>query len=174
MYGDWLIYREPFAELADSRKLLNWLRKLNGESSPNICVFPGTGEHWFWSLKYSMQGERGYTVWGDSLRSSSRSIDELTGIPFATLVKRYRDGLIDSNFRIKNTNAIKPLVGLFRINDVGYVGFGLVTDINFDVYRHFKYWREDANRRWLIKWRMRVLWIDEAIRSLLLRVRPSL
>ncbi|WP_291765517.1 AAA family ATPase [Caldivirga sp. UBA161] len=163
------MYREPFTELADLRKLLNWLRKLNGDSSPNICVFSGTGRHWFWSLKYSMQGERGYTVWGDSLRSSSRGIDELTGIPFSALVKRYRDGLIDSRFKIKNLNSIKPLLGLFYISDLGYVGFGLITDVDFDVYRNFKYWIEDEDRRWLIRWRMRVLWIDDSIRSLLLK-----
>ncbi|MGC9135383.1 AAA family ATPase [Caldivirga sp.] len=167
MYGDWLTYREPFTELADLRKLLNWLRNLNEDSSPNICVFPGSGEHWFWSLKYSIQGEEGYTIWGDSLQSSSRSIDDITGIPFKQLVDKYRNGLLNSRFEIKGLSNAHPLIGLFYIKDVGYVGFGLVTDINFDVYRNFRYWKESENRHWLVRWRIRVIWIDKVIRRIL-------
>ncbi|WP_052290738.1 AAA family ATPase [Caldivirga maquilingensis] len=103
---------------------------------------------------------------------SSSSVDESTGLPFRALVSKYREGLLlADNKAIRNLNDIKPLIGLFYINNAGYVGFGLITDINFDVYRNFKYWREEEkeNRYWLIRWRIRILWIDEEVRKLLIK-----
>jgi len=49
----WFIYRPPFNGFDDPRKVVEWLKGLKG--MPYICVFPGSLEHWYWSLRYSLE-----------------------------------------------------------------------------------------------------------------------
>ena len=49
-----------------------------------------------------------------------------------------------------------------------YLGFGLVTDITLDAYRNFRGWSEDEDV-WVLRWRMRVLWLDSTVEDLLLK-----
>jgi len=66
----WFIYRPPFDGFDDLRKVVEWLKDLEG--TPHICVFPGPPEHWYWSLRYSLEGEPGYALWGDNTKGAEQ------------------------------------------------------------------------------------------------------
>ncbi|MFP3319440.1 MAG: hypothetical protein RXO24_02675, partial [Acidilobus sp.] len=68
--GGWLRYRRPFEGFEDLQKVIDWLRGL--KKPPYICVFPGPAEHWYWSLRHSLEGERGYALWGDQVPWSDK------------------------------------------------------------------------------------------------------
>jgi GTPase subunit of restriction endonuclease len=69
---------------------------------------------------------------------------------------------------------VRPLVGLFYAKGpvLQYLGFGLVTDFSLDAYRNFgrdrDYW-DESKGAWVLRWRMRVLWLDRDLVDLLLK-----
>lgn len=174
---DWFVYRSVFSGFNDLGRVIDWVRDRGGSKVlPFVCVFPGNAEHWFWSLRYSVEGEVGYVLWGGDRVSGPVSIkgpSEGTGFPFKGLVDRY----IDALFRVEREGGsvrlllrggpdeATPIIALFHVIDVGgVVGIGLVTDITLDAFRNFRYWREDQGH-WIIRWRMRVLWLDPGVRA---------
>jgi len=184
--GGWLRYRRPFEGFEDLQKVIDWLlRQL--KKLPYICVFPGPAEHWYWSLRYSLEGERGYALWGDQVPWSDRvegaergkGLDKLSYFPSSNLVGTYEDGhFVIVRNAIQSLNAdgagVRPLVGLFYATDPvsQYLGFGLVTDFSLDAYRNFgrdrDYW-DESEGAWVLRWRMRVLWLDRDVVDLLLK-----
>jgi len=172
----WFIYRPPFNGFDDLRKVVEWLKGLEG--TPYICVFPGPPEHWYWSLRYSLEGEPGYALWGDNTVGKSKGgLDDVFGFPFKNLVQRYEEGHLNIgegvNIVLKgDLRQVKPVIGLFFAKDIKqYLGFGLVTDITLDAYRNFRGWSEDKEDKgaWVLRWRMRVLWLDRDVVDLLLK-----
>jgi hypothetical protein len=172
----WFIYRPPFNGFDDLRKVVEWLKGLEG--TPHICVFPGPPEHWYWSLRYSLEGEPGYALWGDNTKGASKGgLDDVFGFPFKNLVQRYEEGHLNIgegvNIVLKgDLRQVKPVIGLFFAKDIKqYLGFGLVTDITLDAYRNFRGWSEDKEDKgaWVLRWRMRVLWLDRDVVDLLLK-----
>jgi len=183
--GDWLRYRRPFEGFEDLQKVIEWLRQL--KKPPYICVFPGPAEHWYWSLRYSLEGERGYALWGDQVPWSDKVkeaergkvLDKLSYFPSSNLVGTYEDGhFVIVRNAIQGLNAdgagVRPLVGLFYATKPvsQYLGFGLVTDFSLDAYRNFgrdrDYW-DESEGAWVLRWRMRVLWLDRDVVDLLLK-----
>ena len=171
----WFVYRGPFVGFEDLGRVAEWVR--GRREPPYLCVFPGNAEHWFWSLMYSLYGEVGYALWGDRASGpvSTKGFSGV-GFPFRSLVDRYVNALFRSRAEGGSTTLVlrgideaRPVIGLFHVTGVGVVGFGLVTDITLDAFRNFRYWREDEGY-WVIRWRMRVLWIDPGIRKLLIDV----
>ncbi|ESQ24242.1 MAG: GTPase subunit of restriction endonuclease [uncultured Acidilobus sp. JCHS] len=183
--GSWLRYRRPFEGFEELQKVIDWLRRL--KKPPYICVFPGPAEHWYWSLRYSLEGEQGYALWGDQVPWSDKvkeaergkGLDKLSYFPSSNLVGTYEDGhFVIVRNAIQGLNAdgagVRPLVGLFYAkNPVSqYLGFGLVTDFTLDAYRNFgrdrDYW-DESEGAWVLRWRMRVLWLDRDVVDLLLK-----
>jgi hypothetical protein len=169
----WFIYRPPFNGFDDLRKVVDWLKGLKG--TPYICVFPGSLEHWYWSLRYSLEGEPGYVLWGDKATEKKGTLDDVFGFPFKNLVRAYEEGHLNivkgvNNGLKKDLGQVKPAIGLFYATaDVSqYLGFGLVTDVTLDAYRNFRGWGENEGA-WLLRWRMRVLWLDSIVEDLLRR-----
>ncbi|MFP3286891.1 MAG: AAA family ATPase [Acidilobus sp.] len=169
----WFIYRPPFNGFDDLRKVVDWLKGLKG--TPYICVFPGSLEHWYWSLRYSLEGEPGYVLWGDKATEKKGTLDDVFGFPFKNLVRAYEEGHLNivkgvNNGLKKDLGQVKPAIGLFYATaDVSqYLGFGLVTDVTLDAYRNFRGWGESEGA-WLLRWRMRVLWLDSIVEDLLRR-----
>ena len=169
----WLVYRAPFSDFDDLGRVIEWVR--TRKDPPYICVFPGNAEHWFWSLKYSVEGEVGYVLWGDRASGpvNIKGISDYVGLPFRGLVDKYVNALFKRGGKgnsveliLKGINEAKPVIALFHIIDVGIVGVGLIIDITLDAFRNFRYWREDEGH-WIVRWRMRVLWLDPGIRALL-------
>ncbi len=104
---------------------------------------------------------------------SIKGLSESTGFPFKGLVDKYVNALFKINkeggnikLELRDVNEARPIIALFHIIKVGIIGFGLVTDVTLDAFRNFKYWKEDQGH-WVIRWRMRVLWLDQGIRDLL-------
>ena len=136
--GGWLRYRRPFEGFEDLQKVIDWLlRQL--KKLPYICVFPGPAEHWYWSLRYSLEGERGYALWGDQVLWSDKvkeaergkGLDKLSYFPSSNLVGTYEDGhFVIVRNAIQGLNAdrdsVRPLVGLFYAKGpvLQYLGFG--------------------------------------------------
>lgn len=156
-------------------RVIEWVRERGRGELPFVCVFPGNAEHWFWSLRYSVEGEVGYALWGDKASGLEqiKDISDITGIPFKALVDRYVDALFERkeddnsvSLLLRDAGSARPVIGVFYVKNVGIVGFGLVTDITLDAFRNFKYWREDQGH-WVIRWRMRVLWLHPGVRDLL-------
>jgi len=147
----WFIYRPPFNGFDDLRKVVEWLKDLKG--TPYICVFPGSLEHWYWSLRYSLEGEPGYVLWGDKATEKKGGLDDVFGFPFKNLVQRYEEGHLNIgegvNIVLKgDLRQVKPVIGLFFAKDIKqYLGFGLVTDITLDAYRNFRGWSEENGVR---------------------------
>ncbi len=169
----WFIYRPPFNGFDDLRKVVDWLKGLKG--TPYICVFPGSLEHWYWSLRYSLEGEPGYVLWGDKATEKKGTLDDVFGFPFKNLIRAYEEGHLNivkgvNNGLKKDLGQVKPAIGLFYATaDISqYLGFGLVTDVTLDAYRNFRGWGENEGA-WLLRWRMRVLWLDSIVEDLLRR-----
>jgi len=167
----WFIYRPPFNGFDDLRKVVEWLKDFEG--TPHICVFPGPLKHWYWSLRYSLEGEPGYALWGDNTVGKSKGGQaDVSGLPFKNLVQRYEEGHLNIGKGVnivlkKDLRQVKPVIGLFFATDIKqYLGFGLVTDITLDAYRNFRGWSEE-NDAWVLRWRMRVLWLDSIVEDLL-------
>ena len=184
----WFIYRPPFNGFDDLRKVVDWLLK-DLEGTPHICVFSGPSKHWYWSLRYSLEGEPGYALWGDNTKGASKGgQDDVSGFPFKNLVQRYEEGHLNIGKDVntvlkKDLSQVKPVIGLFLAKEKEkekeikqakekeikqYLGFGLVTDITLDAYRNFRGWSEDKDV-WVLRWRMRVLWLDRDVVDLLLK-----
>jgi len=169
----WFIYRPPFDGFDDLRKVVEWLKDLKG--TPHICLFPGPPKHWYWSLRYSLEGEPGYALWGDNTKGASKGGQaDVSGLPFKNLVQRYEEGHLNIGKGVnivlkKDLRQVKPVIGLFYATDINqYLGFGLVTDITLDAYRNFRGWSEEKDA-WVLRWRMRVLWLDRDVVDLLLK-----
>jgi len=173
----WFIYRSPFDGFDDLRKVVEWLKDLEG--TPHICAFPGPIKHWYWSLRYSLEGEPGYALWGDNTKGASKGGQaDVSGLPFKNLVQRYEEGHLNIGKGVntvlkKDLRQVKPVIGLFLAKEKEkekeikqYLGFGLVTDITLDAYRNFRGWSEDKDV-WVLRWRMRVLWLDSTVEDLL-------
>jgi len=74
----WFIYRPPFDGFDDLRKVVDWLKDL--KETPHICVFTGPPEHWYWSLRYSLEGKPGYVLWGDNTKGPNKGGHGALGI----------------------------------------------------------------------------------------------
>jgi len=183
----WFIYRSPFGGFDDLRKVVEWLKDLEG--TPHICAFRGSPKHWYWSLRYSLEGEPGYALWGDNAKGANKGGQaDVSGLPFKNLVQRYEEGHLNIGKGVntvlkKDLSQVKPVIGLFLAKEKEkekeikqakekeieqYLGFGLVTDITLDAYRNFRGWSEDKDV-WVLRWRMRVLWLDSTVEDLLLK-----
>ncbi len=182
MYGKWLetkgVMREVLGFDLDSfdgknvEALVDFLKlKVQGRDF-YLCGFLGPIWHWVNSIDYSFEGELGYTLWGDT--GENKGFDKETGFPFSNLVKSYREGHMKTEGKrvaLKSNSDIKPLIGVFYATKGdsgkrgGALGFGLVTDLDLDVYRNFNGWREDAERLWLLRFRMKVLYLNDSIRN---------
>ncbi len=172
MYGEWLKTRKQISfdldrfDKENIQAVIKFLDEKIQNKNYSICVFPGNMNHWTESIKYSFNGEIGYTLWGD--RAENKGLDKDSGFAFKSLVEKYREGLIDHQ---KIKSEISPLIGVFystkKSSDdrAGVLGFGLVTDIDFDVYRNFKGWSEDGDRLWLLRFRIKVLYLNDSIRN---------
>ncbi|MFP3320683.1 MAG: AAA family ATPase, partial [Acidilobus sp.] len=183
----WFIYRPPFNGFDDLRNVVDWLK--DPKVTPHICIFPGPPEHWYWSLRYSLEGEPGYVLWGGKATwQNKESPDDVFSFPFKNLVQKYEEGHLEIEKRpskgekceeevvIKGLKGdlrqVKPVIGLFYAAGIKqYLGFGLVTDITLDAYRNFRGWSEDKEDKgaWVLRWRMRVLWLDSIVEDLLRR-----
>ncbi len=170
----WFVYRDKYKELSSYASLIEWV--ISVSKPPYICSFPGNAEHWAWSIQYSLTGDRGYAIWGDAVSgpTSTKGVNDEVGFPFKSLVDRYINSfLAKSNegngirFSLKDMNDVRPVIGVFRVTGLGPVGMGLVTDITLDAVHNFKYWQEGEDRHWIIRWRMRVLWLDGGVRNIL-------
>ncbi|TRM83015.1 AAA family ATPase [Sulfolobus sp. A20-N-F6] len=176
MYGKWLNTRKAIGFDLDSyedeniQKIIDFIKKAVEKKNFYLCFFEGGIEHWINSIKYSLEGEIGYTLWGDP--GENKGQDEMTGFSFATLVNKYREGHIKiENGAVKLAPDIHPLIGVFYATKKdsgeksGVLGFGIVTDIDFDVYRNFKGWKEDNDKLWLVRFRIKVLYLNDSIRN---------
>jgi len=101
----WFIYRPPFNGFDDLRKVVDWLKDL--KETPYICVFPGSLEHWYWSLRYSLEGEPGYILWGDKATEKKGTLDDVFGFPFKNLVQRYEEGHLKERSAKKKRSSSK-------------------------------------------------------------------
>ncbi|QXJ28698.1 hypothetical protein J5U23_01567 [Saccharolobus shibatae B12] len=154
MYGDWLVARDKFKDLLDFsdtavKTFLNYVE--NGKFVP--CTFIGPKDHWIESIKYSFQGEIGYTIWGTAEKTS------ISGI-----LSRYQTVYFKNTETGYSPNSDKILVSILRMIDSGVIGFGVVTDVNVDALRNFKGWRE-INRLWLLRFRIKIFWVHKSIRE---------
>ncbi|BDC18722.1 AAA family ATPase [Acidianus sp. HS-5] len=154
MYGEWLTPRETFTKLLSfSDEAVNTF--LNYVQSGNFvpCLFIGSKDHWIESIKYSFQGEIGYTLWGSADRSS------ISGI-----LKRYQEVYLnnDKNKYIPDINKI--LISIMHMTGSGIIGFGAVTDVEMDAARNFKGWKE-SGKFWVLRFRIKVFWLHDSIRK---------
>ncbi|ABP95191.1 ATPase associated with various cellular activities, AAA_5 [Metallosphaera sedula] len=139
------------------------IKENSAREEPNpICVFVGNKdnyEHWMYSFRYSLEAEVSYMLWGDTVSSKSKSTpDEETHFEYGTLVDAYRK-------QIKDGNIVDPLFAIFYLNK-SFFGFGIITDINYDIFRNFTYWKEVSfDKIWKMRVRMKVLYIHKKLRD---------
>lgn len=168
MYGDWLIYRNP--GFSDTINIFNMLKSLKRNNKiPRICLFVGSPEHWAGSLKYSIEAEKGYALWGSEIGSAiRRRPDEVFGFPFKSLVENYRESYvdIDQHTGIKPIDQFTPFIGLiYATGPIGVIGWGVVTDINLDAVREFKYWSDNKSVSYPLRWRIKIIWLHNSVRK---------
>lgn len=154
MYGEWLEVRPQFANLfkdpnSAAEEFLNYVQKDNFLP----CVFVGRKEHWASAIKYSIEGEIGYTLWGSGDRSSTSGIKA-----------RYEEAYIKTEGSRIIPSKDRILIGILRITGLGIIGFGLVTDVETDAVRNFKGWHE-VDKFWVTRFRIKVFWLHKSIRD---------
>ena len=155
MYGEWLVPREPFKDLLGfSEETAKTFLKYVESENFIPCLFIGSKDHWVGSLKYSFEGEIGYTLWGSADKSS------MSGI-----IERYQSTYLTTRANRPVPLGEKILVALLHMSDYGIVGFGVVTDIDLDATRNFKHWRETPDRYWVLRYRIKIMWLHESIRK---------
>ena len=148
MYGDWLEPRKPLS--VDD--FLDYVKA--GKFS--VCVFTGAKEHWLASLKYSLQGEIGYAVWGINNKDE---VDKYWNFN----IKASKD--FDGKIRYK-PNYDKILLALFSLSRTHeIIGFGVVTDIDIDPMRNLKGWKETSVNYWVVRPRIKVFWLHKSVRD---------
>ena len=170
MYGDWLIPREPFKDLLGfSEKTAKVFLKYVEDEKFVPCLFVGERDHWVGSLKYSFEGEIGYTVWGVTYKPSKPD----KGQSDPGRIDLYQSTYLDT----KQPKGAVPLgenllvallyMGMSRRGRRGHgiIGFGVVTDINIDPMRNFKAWVEEPENYWILRYRIKVMWLHRSIRS---------
>lgn len=138
----------------------------NKEEPNPICVFIGSTEdyeHWMYSFRYSLEVEVGYMLWGDTAKNKS-TLDEETYFEYRTLVDAYRKQ-IKYREQTKDMYIVDPLFAIFYLNN-SFFGFGIITDIDYDIFRKFKYWKEDSLEKiWKMRIRMKVLYLHKKLRD---------
>jgi MoxR-like ATPase len=166
MYGEWLEVRDMFKDVLSSSpdKVIEMIKK--DRFVP--CVSVGYLENWINPLRYSIYGEVGYTVWafgGPALHNSfCNSILEM----FAE-----KQSSASNKIGIWKPKASDLIISIIYINGIGIVGLGLVTDVDIDPMRKFKgiaEGKEEKNQPgyyWLMKARMKVIWLHKNIRTML-------
>ncbi|MGC9106424.1 MAG: AAA family ATPase [Thermoprotei archaeon] len=153
MYGEWLKARPQFEELfKDPQSATNRLINLVESNKFLPCLFIGSKNHWVNSIKYSFEGETGFTLWGSADISSPSAI-----------LDRYKKAYLRAEQKYYFPQLEKVLIGAFKAND-GVLGFGVVTDVGFDATRNFVGW-EEPDRYWVFRYRMKVFWLHESIRK---------
>ncbi|BAB66187.1 putative ATPase [Sulfurisphaera tokodaii str. 7] len=155
VYGDWLTVRDAFKNLLGFSEeavstFLDYVQ--NGKFIP--CLFIGSKEHWIESIRYSFEGEIGYTLWGSADKSS------ISGI-----LSRYQMVYLntDKSRYIPDNNKI--LIAMLYMTGSGIIGFGVVTDVEMDAIRNFKGWKEVSGKFWVLRFRIKVFWLHESIRK---------
>ncbi|BCS93304.1 AAA family ATPase [Metallosphaera javensis (ex Sakai et al. 2022)] len=166
MFGKWLAprkgleYLDSYLYITDQKELedsINKLVALTDRQPERICMFISNRDnyqHWMNSFRYSLYGETSYILWGDV--ADNKGNDVLTGFPFKGLVEAYGN-------QIKENTIDRPLLALFYVKN-SIFGFGLITDINYDILRNFAFWNE-SERIWKIRVRMKVLYIHKKLRD---------
>ncbi|QKR00675.1 AAA domain-containing protein [Metallosphaera tengchongensis] len=164
MYSNWLYLRDSFKFLEEPEAI----RKYVEGNMMYPCVFRGSLEspfHLNGAILYSIVGETGYTLWGDN-RGSIRLKEEPVGYPFPALFRRYFESYLavsDSKVEMR-PQPNKVLIGFLYAPGVKYVGAGVVTDLDIDATRNFKFWKEDQ-RYWILRFRLKVIWLSNSLRK---------
>jgi len=172
MYGEWLEVRDMFKDILSNSpdKVIEMIKK--DKFVP--CVSVGPLESWINPLKYSIYGEVGYTVWGFDGSTSGTSF-------YNRIMEKYvenqsRNQSKGDKWRPKLDDLI---VSIIYIKKIGVVGLGVVTDINIDPFRNFEGWAEEidtdseASRYWIMRVRMKVIWLHEDVRRALQKALNS-
>ncbi|WP_240938824.1 McrB family protein [Metallosphaera hakonensis] len=146
--------RDGFKELlsfSDSavKKFLEYVEKENFVP----CSFIGSKDHWVESIKYSFEGEVGYTLWGTADKSSSSAV-----------LDRYRAIYLKGDTTKYIPNNDKVLIAVLRMSGSGIIGFGVITDVTIDAMKNFKGWRE-IDKFWVTRFRIKIFWLHESIRK---------
>jgi MoxR-like ATPase len=169
MYGEWLEVRDMFKDILSNSpdKVIEMIKK--DKFVP--CVSVGSLESWINPLKYSIYGEVGYTIWGFDGPASGNSFCN-------SIVEMFAEKQSSASYKISKW---KPkvsdlIVSIIYVNGIGIVGLGIVTDVDIDPMRNFKGWAEgideknQASRYWLMKARMKIIWLHKNIRAVLQNV----
>lgn len=180
MYSDWFSIRNEFKLIENVEGIKDYLSHNNSEIVP--CIFrvnSDSSSHMDASLIYSILGEPGYLIWGDSKGSvkinSKGNESEPVGYPFSALFKRY----FLSYFRNDGSKVTmvpslnKLMIGLIHApsedkNKSGFIGAGIITDINIDSIRNFRYWKEESGsneKYWILRFRIKVIWLSRSVRN---------
>ncbi len=190
VYSDWLTLRDQFNIIEDPGKMGKYLSQeySNGEGPFLVpCIFKVSSDainHLDAAILYSLVGELGYALWGASggsvkLVGKGR---EPQGYPFSALFKRYftsyfKHGSENNGAQINLVPRLNGLmIGLLYApenqsygNKNGYIGAGVVTDINIDSLRNFKYWSEGQGaheeKYWILRFRMKMIWLASSLRN---------
>lgn len=91
--------------------------------------------------------------------------EEITGYIFPALFRRYFESYFKVNGdRVEETpTPNKALIGLLYGPEIGYIAAGVVTDINLDAVRNFKLWKEEGDKYWIVRFRMKVIWLPDSL-----------
>jgi GTPase subunit of restriction endonuclease len=166
MYGEWLEVRDVFKDILSNSpdKVIEMIK----ENKFVPCLSVGSLESWINPLKYSVYGEVGYAVWGFDGPASGNSFCN-------SIVEMFAEKQSSAN---NKTVKWKPkasdlIISIIYVNGIGIVGLGIVTDVDIDPMRNFKGWAEgideknQTSRYWLMKARMKVIWLHKNIRTVL-------
>jgi len=166
VYGEWLEVRDMFKDVLSSSpdKVIEMIKK--DKFVP--CVSVGSLESWINPLKYSIYGEVGYTVWGLGGPASGSSFCNSIVEMFAEKQSSASDKI--GKWKPKASDLI---ISIFYVSGIGIMGLGIITDVDIDPMRNFKGWAEgieennQASRYWLMRVRMKVIWLHKNIRTVL-------
>ncbi|MCY0860600.1 MAG: AAA family ATPase [Sulfolobaceae archaeon] len=168
MHSQWLYYRDSFKFLEDN---VDELKKYIDKEKFYPCIFRSSKElnsNLNGTVLYSILGEVGYTYWGDNRASVKISGEEdIKGYPFSQLFRRYFESYFTVNQEKVEARPTpnKVLIGLLYGPEIGYIAAGIVTDLDIDALRNFKYWKEEGDKFWIVRFRLKMIWLAEQLRN---------
>lgn len=148
-----LVYFKRTSEI--DRLIENIEEVLKDEEKVEVYASAGSKEHWLNSLEMCLK-TRGYIIWGQRL-----DVEDLAQL----FKERRRSGGRSSVQRPFFDNYFtKPIINLFYVNDVGFIGAGLITMLIMDKYNLF--WHEELTENKVIfplRWISKAFWLKREV-----------
>ncbi len=145
-----------FKRIPEIEKLIENIEEVLKEGNVEVYASAGTVEHWLNSLEMCLK-TRGFMIWGQRL-----DVNDLA--QFFKERRHTEEGRSKVQRPFFENYFAKPLINLFYVKDIGFIGAGFITTLIIDVYNLF--WDEEFKENSIIfplRWISKVFWLKPSV-----------